>query len=270
MKLNRLINNANIILNQNILKKNYFNRNQSFMSSSNNNDISKSNVSITTNASLARINSPRNFNIINRLNSPKPYNIKIKFDKGLSHSGSVGMLSPTPSRINFEQNIILEKADNIIKERLKSNGKQINKKYEKNVAIKLSKDISLKNYVINLLKIKRTQINDKERVMNNALMEFTNQFNFDYKTFTEYIEDVKRRQKLEEDLINKLKIKREEKENILNEEMFKFRRLEDSLDKLLRQLYNTYIYSNFVHKVFEIPFNYKDMPELNRNRKMEE
>ena len=270
MKLNRLINNANIILNQNILKKNYFNRNQSFMSSSNNNDISKSNVSITTNASLARINSPRNFNIINRLNSPKPYNIKIKFDKGLSHSGSVGMLSPTPSRINFEQNIILEKADNIIKERLKSNGKQINKKYEKNVAIKLSKDISLKNYVINLLKIKRTQINDKERVMNNALMEFTNQFNFDYKTFTEYIEDVKRRQKLEEDLINKLKIKREEKENVLNEEMFKFRRLEDSLDKLLRQLYNTYIYSNFVHIVFEIPFNYKDMPELNRNRKMEE
>ena len=52
--------------------------------------------------------------------------------------------------------------------------------------------------------------------------------------------------------------------------MLKFRRLEDSLDKLLRQLYNTYIYSNFVHKVFEIPFNYKDMPELNRNRKMEE
>ena len=98
MKLNRLINNANIILNQNILKKNYFNRNQSFMSSSNNNDISKSNVSITTNASLARINSPRNFNIMNKFNSPKPYNIKIKFDKGLSHSSSVGILSPTSSR----------------------------------------------------------------------------------------------------------------------------------------------------------------------------
>ena len=79
------------------------------MSSSNNNDISKSNVSIATNASLARINSPRNFNIMNRLNSPKPTNIKNKFDKGLSHSGSIGMLSSTLSRINFEQSIILEK-----------------------------------------------------------------------------------------------------------------------------------------------------------------
>lgn len=271
MKLNRLINNANIILNQNNLKKDYLNRNQSFMSSSNNNDISKSNLSITTNASLARINSPRNFNIMNKFNSPKPYNIKIKFDKGLSRSSSVGMLSPTPSRINFDQNILLEKADDIIKERLKSNGKLINnKKYEKNVAIKLSKDISLKNYVINLLKIKRTEINNKERIMNNALLEFTNQFNFDYKTFTEYIEDVKRKQKLEEDLIHKLKAKREEKENTLNEEMLTFRRLEDSLDKLVRQLYNAYIFSSFVHKVFEIPFNYKDIPELKRNRKMEE
>ena len=38
----------------------------------------------------------------------------------------------------------------------------------------------------------------------------------------------------------------------------------------MRKIYNTYIYSSFVHKVFEISFNYKDIPELNRNRKMEE
>ena len=180
---------------------------------------------MTTNASAVKINSPRNYNKIEFPTSPiSNHQSSIIFDKSLSRSGSTSLFSPTSSRIKFEQNIILEKADDIIKERLKSNGKQINKKYEKNVAIKLSKDISLKNYVINLLKIKRTQINDKERMMNNALIEFTEQFNIDYKAFLEYVEDVRKKQKIFDDLVASMKKERDKIELTLNEKTFEYKR----------------------------------------------
>ena len=271
MKLNRLINNANFILNANDPKNIYLPRNPSFISS--NNENNKSNLSITTNASLAKINSSRIYNINQTPKKLNPINIKFNFDRNLSRCGSLPILSPISTKMKRHQLEILEKADYIVKDRLKKGeGISINgrKKYLRKSALKLSKDISLHNYMINLLKVKRTEINENERIMNNALIEFTNQYHIDYKTFIEYIEKVKRKQQLVENLINKIKSERERKENILNEQMFESKRLEDTLEKKLRQIYNTNILANFIHNIFQIPFNYKILTELNRNIKLEE
>ena len=271
LKLNPIINGANSIINSNKFHRKNFVRNASFISLPNNQDNSKNNISTTTNASVAKLNSPRNFNIFPIAKSPKQ-SIETYFNKNLSNCSSRTLLSPISPRIKRKKIKILEKADIIVKRRLKINKILIDdaKKNAKIKAIKMSKDISLKNYIIKLLVDKRSQIYEKEREMNNALKAFTNQYDIDNKMFNEYIEEVKRKQELDEDLISKIKIEKEKKEKILNEQIFELKRLEDYLEKKLKLLYGTHIYAAFVHKIFDIKFNYANMPGLNRIKNVEE
>ena len=114
MKRNRLINNANIILNNNNFQKNFLSHSPSFLSLSNTNENNKSNVSMTTNASAVKINSPRNYNNIAPPTSPKSNNLStLIFDKSLSRSGSMGLFSPTSFRMKAHQLNLIEKADDI-------------------------------------------------------------------------------------------------------------------------------------------------------------
>lgn len=271
MRPSRLISNANFILNSNNFQNNFHKHIPNILSlPNNNNENNKSNLSITTNASNIKINSSRNCNKNIIPTSPKFNNIN--FDKKLHKSGSLPLLSPVSSRSKQHQLRIMEEADDLIRNRYENKNIMIgnSKKYLRHPAIKLKKDISLKNYIINLLKKKRTEINDKERMMNNALIEFTNQFNNDYKTFMEYADDVKKKQKLLDDLISKLKHERQEKEEMLNAKMLEYKRLEDYNEKILKLIYSSNKYAIFFHKVFEIPFNYNNLPELNRNFNPEE
>ena len=271
MKINRLINNANIILTNNNLQNKLFSHNPNLPLSINN-DNNKSNLSITTNESIKKVNSPRNNIKIDIWSSPKS-NIRksLNIDKNLQRCGSLALLSPTSSRMKKYKLKIMDEADDILKSRLKK--QDINfgdiKKYSKFPNLKIKKDISLKNYIINLLQEKRTEINEKERMMNNALKEFSNQFNIDYKTFMEYVDDVKKKQKILDDLINNLKIERKNKEKLLNEAMFEYKRLEDYAEKMLKLIYTSNIYASFFHKVFNIPYSYNNLPELNRKYNFE-
>ena len=272
MKRNLLINNANIILNNNNFKNNHLSHNPSFLSLSNINENNKSNISMTTNASAVKINSPRNYNKIEFPTSPiSNHQSSIIFDKSLSRSGSTSLFSPTSSRIKTHQLYLMEKADDILNERLKNKNAIVpsSKKY-KHKALKISKDISLKNYIIKLLKVKRTDINNRERMMNNALIEFTEQFNIDYKAFLEYVEDVRKKQKIFDDLVASMKKERDKIELTLNEKTFEYKRLEDYTEKILKLIYSANVYAIFFHKVFELPFCYNNLPELNRNFNIED
>ena len=258
MKLNRLINNANIIISNQNMRENSLLRNNSSLSLSNN-DNSKNNVSLTTN-----VNTPRKNSISSNL-------ISIKYSKGLPKCGSLSILTPTNTRINKHQIEILDKADTIIKERFKFKdfGYEINKKFGKKVAIKEKKDISLKNYIINLLKKKRTEINENQRIMSDALKDFSNQFNVDYKKFNEYVEELIKKQRQMDDIVNKLKTEREKTEKILKEYMFEYKKLEDNIERKLKLIYITNKYAIFFNEVFNLPYNFKNLPLLNRNYNFE-
>ena len=267
MKLNRFLNNASIILNTKSVNRNAIRHNPSHISLSNNNNNETNNISITTNASAIRNNSPRHYNSIASPMSPKQY-----FHNKLSRCGSLPLLSPTSSRVKQHQLQLLENADYIIKERFKKKEMKIDnlRKFEKRSVLKVCKNISLKNYIINLLQDKRIEVNEKERLMSNALVEFGEQYNNDYKAFMEYVEDVKKKQKIVDDLINKLKEEREKKEEILNEKTSEFKRLEELIQKRLKLIYNVYKYGKFVNKIFNLPFSYNNIPELSRNIQTEE
>ena len=269
MKKNRLINIANNILTNNNLQNKLFSPHSRNIPLSINNDNNKSNLSITTNESLIKANSPRSSIKINIWSSPKSNLQKsLNFERNLQRCGSLALLSPTSSRMKKYKLKLMDEADDILKKRLKK--QDINfKKYSKIPNIKIKKDISLKNYIISLLQEKRTEINEKERMMNNALKEFSNQYNIDYKTFMEYVDDVKKKQKILDDLINNLKTERKNKEKLLNEALFEYKRLEDYAEKMLKLIYTSNIYASFFHKVFNIPYNYNNLPELNRHYNFE-
>ena len=119
-----------------------------------------------------------------------------------------------------DQKDFINEANKIMRERMKNKGSTINSKSRlKSVILKDTKEICLKNYLIDLLKEKRTDINEKERNITKALRESENRLDVDYKDFVDFVEETKRKQKKEEEELARLKALHEEKDNLCKKEM---------------------------------------------------
>ena len=94
-----------------------------------------------------------------------------------------------------DQKDFINEANKIMRERMKNKGSTINSKSRlKSVILNDTKEICLKNYLIDLLKEKRTDINEKERNITKALRESENRLDADYKDFVDFVEETKRKQ----------------------------------------------------------------------------
>ena len=132
----------------------------------------------------------------------------------------------------------------------------------KSVALKASKEISYKNYSINLLKQKRIEINEKEFIKNKALNDFSDQFEIDHKIFVNFVEEVKAKHRKEEETFFNLKQIREQKENLYEKEKLLNKKLYENLERKIRELYLSKKYGSFFHKILEKKFIYNDTPEI--------
>ena len=267
MKLKPLINSSRSIISTNHL----FPRNNSF--TSNNSEYSINNISSTTNASRVK----RSHKFLPKLITPKNnYILKnIKINNHLKRSSSVTSLSNIfiPSSITTKSskrtNELIDNAEQIMRERMKNHGVVIagGKFLLKSLALKISKEVSQKNYTINLLKEKRTQINEKERIINQALKEFSEQYESDHKKFIDFVEEEKRKQKLEEETMNFMKEKKEIKHKTLIEEGFMNKRLDDMLEKKIKDIYVLKSYGSFFNKVFDKYFAYDETSKIDSREK---
>ena len=161
----------------------------------NNNDYNTSNISATTNASMIKGTSNNN-SIIQNYSKNKKILKKIKTNN-LNRCISSNSIFSSKTDVSKKTIDILENADQIMRERLKNHGAIIagGKNLLRSVALKISKEVCYKNYTINLLKEKRTQINEKEFLISSALKEFDEQYQIDHRKFNDFIEEVKRKQK---------------------------------------------------------------------------
>ncbi len=100
-----------------------------------------------------------------------------------------------------------------MKERLKFHGLGApgGRQILKSVALKVSKEACYKNYLISLLKERRTKINEKEYIINKAFEDFNDEFEKDYKKFINFVEEVKEKQRKDEDILIDLRQIREKK-----------------------------------------------------------
>ena len=232
-----------------------------------NNDSNINNISSTTNASAIK-NTINNSILIP--NQTKKYRLLKKIK--LNNNANKSMLNNIDSKnifhstknINLKTIQILEKGDLILKERKKLHDLAFNnnKNKMKKIYLNISKDISLKNYTIELLKKRRTKINEKEYLFNKALKEFDEQYEEDHKNFNSFVEKIKNKEQKDERYIYHLKEINEQKEKEVEEEINLRKRLEKSLEKQLKDLYIVKGYGEFFHKIVEKPFAYKMTPKL--------
>jgi hypothetical protein len=97
---------------------------------------------------------------------------------------------------------IINEANKIMRERTKNHGASIGGKTKSKLDyLGDTKEICLKNYLIDLLKEKRTDINDKELTITKALRESEKRLEKDYKDFMTFVEEMKNKQKDHEAVI---------------------------------------------------------------------
>ena len=234
--------------------------------SNNQSDISNyNNASLTTNASknIKRSSS----NIIDQLPNKKLNKRNIilpKISKNLKHSSSMSYINSS-ANISKQTTELIENADLILKERVSKHGLILenNKKLLRSVVMKNSKEICFKNYAISLMKEKRTEINEKQRLMNQALKDFSSQFELDHRIFINYVDMCKKKQKKEEEILANLKEKREKISKNIEVEKIINKKLEELLERTVRSIYIFRAYGSFLNKIFKNYFPYDKLPEIN-------
>ena len=226
---------------------------------------SLNNISATTNASVIK-NSVNNSTLIS--NKSLIMLKKIKLNDKYNSQRSVNNSMLYPSNMKKKTIQILYNADNIMKERKKYNG--LGQKKLKSIALKASKEVCYKNYIINLLKERRININEKELIINQALKDFSEQYEKDHKKFINLVEEIKKKQRGDEDAIIELKQIREKKEKLYEQEKLLNKKLCENLERKIRELYILKRYATFFHKIIEKKFIYDETPEIKPREKNHE
>ena len=236
-------------------------RNQSYLSS--NSEYSKNNNSSTTVASaiwkrpkfLPKLRTPKASQI---LKTPKLNFFKRNNDLSIFESATPSIRTSKSIKEMFE---LIDQADKIVRNRMNMHGVNIgtSKHHLRKVSIAISKAISQKNYTINLLREQRTKINEKEFIINQAVEEFTSQYENDYINFINFVAEEKRKQIAEEEAMNYLREQLEKKKTNLDREILMNKRLEETLEKRIREVFMLKSYGSFLHKVFDKKFSFDEI-----------
>ena len=228
---------------------------RSYSTKHNSSEISFNNNSIsnTTKASLTKNNSSTIL-VSNKLQKLR----KIKLNNSIGNIVENQFYYPK-TNLNKSSLKILEKADEVMKQRNNSNNyiMEGGKNYSKKFILRESKDISKKNYSINLLKQKRTEINLKSFLMEQAVKNFNNQFDKDYHDFNMFI-SIK-----EEDVLGKVIQIREKTDAILKQEQSLYDSLKESIMKRVKAFYSLKKFGSFFHELIDTPFLYNKVPDKN-------
>ena len=247
--------------------KNNNNKSHYFSTIMNNRSIT-TNESSKINMNLSSINKPNKnkYNSIYKLK--KNYKIKSPYQtlnyvtlNTIGTGKSTWYHTKTVSSMNKEKEQLLEDADKIMKDRLKMNiggGVGFNERNKSKVLDK-SKEICLNNYMITQLKDKRTEINKKEFYIDMALKNSEKQYELDYRSFIDFVEEIKKKEKKEEEILNKMKSKKDSTEIILTEDISINKKLEEKCENIIKSIVILKNYGSFIHKVFYTPFIYDEL-----------
>ena len=207
------------------------------------------------------------------------FNKSIKPQKSLVRKPTLNSTNSEFSHDTFKEQFqgrsrkdFINEANKIMRERMKNKGSTINSKSKfKNEVLMDNKEISLKNYLIGLLKEKRTDINEKERNIEKALKQSENQLDRDTKEFIDFVEATKRRLKLEDDEYVKYRNLHEQAENLYRKESSEFKKLLEELERTVKSINVLRGYGIFVYKVLGSEFWFSDIKEADpRLRNYEE
>ena len=237
--------------------------------SKSNSEYNLINVSASTNASIIK-----NKSTINSAIPCKSHRIlkRIKINNNHKSQRSLDSCQICSRNQNNIVSKIIQNADQIMKERVKFHEqKLLERKYLlRKSAVNMSKDLSYKNYYIKLLKEKRIEINKRELIISKNLGEYGEKYEKDYRKFMNFVENVKMKERLDFETLIELRQKREEKEKLLENEKSLNKRLDETLERKIKDLYRVKSYGSFIHQILEKDFIYEGTPELKVREKNHE
>ncbi len=128
---------------------------------------------------------------------------------------------------------LLTQADTIMKDRIKGIGADpTRQKSRKKELIEKARGICLQNYLISTIRDKRTEISNKISFVSESLRTNERRLDLDYKSFIDFMDKTKEKDKKEEDSLQQLKIIREKTEKNLEKEINSNKKLKIYLNLL--------------------------------------
>ena len=241
-------------------------------------EISNNNSSTTNDISVEKnLNSNNNFStVIHSQNMSHNKNVqksillhKIRLNNYSKSQRSISKSWILPDSINTAKGSleIMQRADDILKERERTHDRDFAMRRHKlkTNALRVSRRICRKNYLINSLKQRRTEIINKEFFIQKALREFELKLEIDRKRFINFMEDVKVKQKKDETRLIDFKTIRYEAEDRLEEEERKNNILQSKIYKEIKEIYTQKDFGAFVHGILETDFFYNNLPDLKKS-----
>ena len=243
LKINKEFNRNKLISLPDIRNSSSKNNNSCNISFTNNNKSSNS-INQTTKASLSKNNS----SILLIKNKLKKFKLKkIKLNNSVSSISSISDSKYYFPKTNTNKDLVnlLNNADKIIKIRNNSSNYVMEggKNFTRAFNINKRKEISKTNFTINFLKKRSLDINLKNHLMDQALINFNTIYNKDYNNFINFIS------KKEEDLLGKAIKRREETESKLNEELFLNESLQNQIKYDIKLFFELQKFGKFFHQL---------------------
>lgn len=166
-----------------------------------------------------------------------------------------GWFSPSPSLAPSEARQMMKDADKIVKTRNRITGYDPSKKaLKRKIYIGKSRDICLTNYIIEKIKERRTELNEKQNFIVNSLKNNEKRLDNDYKNFIDFVDSIKIKDKKREDEYFQAKQIKDTTEDNYKKEVMKNKKLYEHIDIMLKEIVNLKNFGSFVHKVFDVPF----------------
>ena len=130
-----------------------------------------------------------------------------------------------------------------------------------------TKEICLNNFVIEAIKNNINNMNIKEKDHKQSLVISENEFETDYKTFLNFLENRKNKLKKENDNLLKCKEIHEEAKERYYKELAKYKKLNEDLEKKIKIISLLKNYANFVYKLLGMNFWMEEIPDLDQKNK---
>ena len=235
------------------------------------------NKSLTTNTSgetfSTLYNTVENSKIIKNNNFK---NVKLKFSNSNSKFSSINIsirnynnknntIFPSIKSPTKTMNVI-KTADAIIRIRRGRYQDKILKQTKSNL-LKKSKLISLNNFLITQIKGNKDKINNLEKEISTKLKQAEKQFLADYKSFKILEENVNKSIKKRDREFNSVREITIKKEKDYFEEELVMMSLEHKIENITKQIILLQTFSKFICKVFNLPFFFEEINEMNSKDK---
>ena len=174
---------------------------------------------------------------------------------------------------SFNKNDYIIEANRILKKRIENKDHDLLgiKNRTKYSVLSDTKEICMDNFIIRAIKDDMNNISSKEEELKMSLINSENEFETDYKTFINFLENKKNKVKQKNATFLKCREIQEEAKERYNKELSTFKKLNEELEKKIKIINILKDYGSFVYKLLGLEFWMDEVPDLGtKNKNYEE